>query len=120
MAEGLRERKKRQTRATIVTAASELFGEHGYDAVTVSQVAQAADVSEQTVYNYFPTKEHLVFDEADAVDAWLVAAARALPPDASVLDLARDVALSFMDAGLRGQPGGMVVLVSRHPSLRRR
>ena len=39
-----------------------LFAEHGFDAVTVDQVAAAADVAKKTVFNYFPTKEDLVFE----------------------------------------------------------
>jgi len=58
--EGLRERKKRQTREAIAQAAMALFVEHGFDAVTVADVARAADVSEKTVFNYFPAKEDLV------------------------------------------------------------
>lgn len=54
---GLRERKKRQTRELIAAVAHRLFGERGFDAVTVAEVARAADVSEGTVYNHFPTKE---------------------------------------------------------------
>lgn len=118
--EGLRERKKRQTRTTIAVAASELFAENGYDEVTVAEVARAADVSEQTVYNYFPTKEHLVFDQADVFDERLVAAVRAWGPDKSLLDLVREVSLAFLDAGLAGRPGGMPMLVAKHPTLRRR
>jgi AcrR family transcriptional regulator len=64
--EGLRERKKRQTREAIAAAAMELFTERGFDAVTVADVAEAADVSEKTVYNYFPTKEELVFQGGSA------------------------------------------------------
>ena len=52
-------RPARRSRAT----AMDLFGERGYDAVTVADVARAADVSEKTVFNYFPAKEDLVFDE---------------------------------------------------------
>jgi AcrR family transcriptional regulator len=59
---GIRERKKQQTRLLIADTAAALFSQRGYDAVTVLDVARAADVSEQTVYNYFPTKECLVLD----------------------------------------------------------
>ncbi|MFD7443242.1 TetR/AcrR family transcriptional regulator [Streptomyces sp. NPDC059909] len=62
MAEGLRERKKRQTRQHISDVATGLFVERGFDAVTVAEIAQAADVSVNTVYNYFPAKEDLFFD----------------------------------------------------------
>jgi AcrR family transcriptional regulator len=56
----LRERKKERTREAISTAAIELFVEHGFDAVSVSQVAEAAEVSRRTLFAYFPTKEDLV------------------------------------------------------------
>ncbi len=57
MAEGLRERKKRQTRQYISDVATGLFLERGFDAVTVAEIAEAANVSVNTVYNYFPAKE---------------------------------------------------------------
>ncbi len=65
MVEGLRERKKRQTRQYISDVATGLFMERGFDAVTVAEVAEAADVSVNTVYNYFSTKEDLFLDRAD-------------------------------------------------------
>ena len=52
----------------------QLFAKRGFDHVTVAEVAAAADVSEKTVYNYFPTKEDLFFDEVPAREAALVAA----------------------------------------------
>jgi AcrR family transcriptional regulator len=59
-----RERKKQQTRQAISDVATALFMERGFDAVTVAEVARAADVAVQTVFNHFPTKEDLFFDEA--------------------------------------------------------
>ncbi|MBY8342631.1 TetR/AcrR family transcriptional regulator [Streptomyces spinosirectus] len=67
MAEGLRERKKRQTRQYISDVATGLFVERGFDAVTVAEVADAANVSVNTVYNYFPAKEDLFLDRAAGV-----------------------------------------------------
>ncbi|MEV8016472.1 TetR/AcrR family transcriptional regulator [Streptomyces sp. NPDC086554] len=67
MAEGLRERKKRQTRQRISDIATGLFLEHGFVTVTVAEVAEAADVSVNTVYNYFPAKEDLFLDRGEAV-----------------------------------------------------
>ena len=61
MEAGLRERKKQQTRELIAQTARDLFVAHGFDAVRVAEIAAAADVSEKTVFNYFPTKEDLVF-----------------------------------------------------------
>ena len=60
--EGLRERKKAVTRQRLSDTATQLFLERGFDAVRVTEVAAACEVSEKTVYNYFPTKESLVLD----------------------------------------------------------
>jgi AcrR family transcriptional regulator len=62
-----------------------LFVERGFDAVTVAEVAEAAGVSEKTVFNYFPSKEDLFFDEVDEKEAALVAAIRERRPGESVL-----------------------------------
>ena len=58
---GLRERKKEQTRQLIAETARRLFSERGFERVTVAEIARTAEVSEQTVFNYFPTKEDLVY-----------------------------------------------------------
>ena len=84
--EGLRERKKRATRETILVQAMALFTEHGYDAVTVADVARAAEVSEKTVFNYFPAKEDLVFNEGQARRDALIDAIRTRPPGASLVE----------------------------------
>ncbi|TYB56553.1 LacI family DNA-binding transcriptional regulator [Nonomuraea sp. PA05] len=57
-----RERKKAETRRAIADAALRLFALRGFDAVTVSEVAEAADVSAKTVFNYFPVKEQLFYE----------------------------------------------------------
>jgi AcrR family transcriptional regulator len=67
MAVGLRERRKQQTRQIISDVATELFATLGFDEVTIAQVADAAGVAKMTVTNYFPRKEDLVFDRAEAV-----------------------------------------------------
>ncbi|MFJ2263369.1 TetR/AcrR family transcriptional regulator [Streptomyces sp. NPDC087844] len=67
MAEGLRERKKRETRQRISDIATGLFLEHGFVTVTMVDVAEAADVSVNTVYNYFQAKEDLFFDRSRGV-----------------------------------------------------
>ena len=87
--EGLRARKKRAAREAIAAAASRLFAERGFDAVTVAEVAAAADVSEKTVFNHFPTKEDLAFAGRERGLMQLVAAIRERPPGTSVLDVFR-------------------------------
>jgi len=81
---GLRESKKLQTRQLIANTAMGMFVKRGFDHVTVAEVAHAAGVSEKTVFNYFPTKEDLFFDEVDEREAALVAAVSNREPGESV------------------------------------
>jgi AcrR family transcriptional regulator len=81
---GLREFKKQRTRQAIADTALQLFVERGFERVTVAEVAEAAGVSEKTVFNYFPTKEDLFFDEVDAREAALVVAIRERAPGESI------------------------------------
>lgn len=74
---GLRERKRRQTRRTIAEVAIRLFAERGFDAVTVAEIADAADVAKVTLFNYFPTKESLVLDAVGDDDPAQIVADRA-------------------------------------------
>jgi AcrR family transcriptional regulator len=73
-AEGLRQRKKRLLRQQLSDTATQMFMERGFDDVRVSEVAEACQVSEKTVFNYFPTKESLILDRWDATMASLPAA----------------------------------------------
>lgn len=77
MEEGLRERKKRETRERIADMAMGLFMTRGFDNVTVAEVARAADVSVNTVFNYFRTKEDLFADRQEFVESLPVEVLRA-------------------------------------------
>ena len=81
---GLRERRRQQTRDRIVDAASELFAERGFDAVSVVEIAQRAGVVEKTVFNHFPVKEGLVFEADPPMRAALLDAVRRRPAGESV------------------------------------
>jgi AcrR family transcriptional regulator len=63
--EGLRKRKKRQVRQRISDVATAMFLVHGFDNVTVAQIAVVSEVSQQTVFNYFSTKESMFFDRSE-------------------------------------------------------
>jgi AcrR family transcriptional regulator len=82
---GLRARKKEQTRRLIADTARRLFAERGFDAVTVAEVARAADVAEKTVFNYFATKEDLFYSGMEAFEERLLEAIRHRPPGETVL-----------------------------------
>jgi len=73
---GLREQKKQATRDRLAHQATVLFIEHGFDQVTIADVAAAAGVSRMTVTNYFPLKEDLVFDAHVLVEESLAEAVR--------------------------------------------
>jgi len=58
---GLRERKRQQTRQALISAAMRLFEEKGYDETTVAEIAVAAGVSTKTFFNYFASKDEVLF-----------------------------------------------------------
>jgi len=87
--EGLRARKKRRTRLEISDVATRLFAEHGFEAVTLAEIAAAADVSVKTIFNYFGSKEELYFDRADELTQALIATIEQRPPGATVLEALR-------------------------------
>ncbi|WP_129843121.1 TetR/AcrR family transcriptional regulator [Streptomyces sp. RFCAC02] len=94
MTEGLRERKKRQTRRRLSEVAVRLFVERGFDRVTIAEVADAADVSVNTLYNYVESKEDLVLPRDEAASGRLADMVRERPPGRSaaraVLDRLRE------------------------------
>jgi AcrR family transcriptional regulator len=82
---GLRERKKQATRRLIAETARQLFAERGFDGVTVAEIARTAEVSEKTVFNYFATKEDLVYWQLEAFEAQILQAISGREPGESAL-----------------------------------
>jgi AcrR family transcriptional regulator len=123
-APSLRARKKARTRERLVETAAGLFHERGFEAVTVADIARAAEVAEQTVYNYFPTKEALVLDEEEAYAARFTAMVRDRPAGMPVIEAVRQEALGFLRA-VMDRPtsphrlGGMPYLVVNSVPVRR-
>lgn len=120
----LRVRKKIQTRLRIADAAATLFATKGYDAVTIAEIARLAEVSEQTVYNFFPSKELLVLDEDAAFEALLVGVIRERPARTKITDAVRAGVHAFLKK-LQARPkgpksrGGLPCLINSSPQVRR-
>ncbi|WP_330282241.1 TetR/AcrR family transcriptional regulator [Streptomyces sp. NBC_00588] len=125
MAEGLRERKKRQTRQYISDVATGLFVERGFDAVTVAEVAEAADVSVNTVYNYFPAKEDLFFDRSaglvDRMARWVRGRNKGESAAYAVLrELREEVEAVSPRIGLMSDYAAFMRVIENAPALRSR
>jgi len=102
--EGLRERKKRLMRQKLSGTATTMFLERGFDAVRVTEVAEACGVSEKTVFNYFPTKESLVLDRLLAsVESLRTGLADPVVPPVQAALAILDRELTVMTAWLAGQ-----------------
>jgi len=116
---GLRERKKARTRTEIQRQALKLFRERGYEATTVSQIAEAAEVSESTFFRYFPTKEDVVF--WDELDPLVFEAFREQPPELGPIralrESIRDV-LARASAAEKADLRGRLELLLSVPPLR--
>ncbi|PSL51797.1 TetR family transcriptional regulator [Saccharothrix carnea] len=99
-AEGLRDRKKRQTRTALGHAAVRLVAEHGLDHVTVEDISAAADVSPRTFFNYFAGKEDAVLGPDPEAGPRLRARVLAQPADLSTAAAVREALLEEVAAEL--------------------
>lgn len=98
--EGLRDRKKRQTRKALSRAAVDLVAEHGLDRVTVEEISAAADVSPRTFFNYFAGKEEAVLAPDPEAGARMRAGVLAQPPELSAAEAVREAMLAELSAEL--------------------
>jgi AcrR family transcriptional regulator len=120
---GLRERKKEQTRRLIAEIARRRFAERGFEAVTVAEIAREAEVSEKTVFNYFPTKEDLVYWQLESFEQELLATIRERPAGESALSafrrfvLAQRGMLGDVDEDVREQLAALTRTIAASPAL---
>ena len=123
MPAGRRERKKAETRQLLADVAADLFAEHGFDGVSIADVARRADVSDQTVYNYFPAKHDLALDRAEAIRERLHGLVVGRPAGSSPADALRVVADEDIErqrrADLRAARGQFFALCISSPVVRR-
>lgn len=115
-AEGLRERKRRETLQRITDAGMGLFVAQGYEATTLDEIAEKAGISRRTFFHYFKSKDEILLSAQSGIGEMIVTALRAGPRDARPLDAIRaaviEVCASFptgemvaIDRLMRASPG---------------
>ena len=120
---GLRERKKQQTRLLLERTARRLFATRGFERVSVAEIAEAAEVSEATVFNYFPTKEDLVYGRMQSFEDEMLEAIRGRPVGEPVLTgfsrfiLQPRGLLAATDAGAAEELASISRVIANSPSL---
>ncbi|WNI17397.1 TetR/AcrR family transcriptional regulator [Actinacidiphila sp. ITFR-21] len=122
LALGLRDEKRRQTRQHVAEVATGLFLRHGFGRVTIADVARTAEVSVNTVYTYFPSKEDLVFYPEQASAQRMVRMVADRPrgrsaADAVLVALRAELRHGDRAAGLTGGFGRFLDMVRAEPAL---
>ncbi|MFH8728283.1 acyl-CoA-like ligand-binding transcription factor [Streptomyces termitum] len=121
MASGLRERKKRRTRAEIRAAARRIAAADGWEAATIERIAREAEVSPSTVVRHFPVREDIVLTDED--DEHLEALLRARPAGEEPLESLRAVLAAAVGAALEADPAELRLrcrLMAEVPAVRAR
>jgi AcrR family transcriptional regulator len=122
-AEGLRERKKRLTRATLARNAQRMFRERGFDQVTVAEIASSADVSVKTLFVYFASKEDLVFADENVLLDQIRERLTSRPAGTSLAAAVRRLAHDLVDCGTGDDADGIGAfadLIGDNPALHSR
>jgi AcrR family transcriptional regulator len=117
---GLRELKKKRTRKAISDMATILFIERGYHEVTTAEIAERALVSVPTLFNYFPTKESLVFDEDSETENELIKTVQNRRETQSILDALLEAGFANIDSireGDKNHFADFMALIERTPEL---
>lgn len=116
--QGLRERKKRQTRMRLARAAVALFVARGYEGTSVDDIAAAADVSRRTFFRYFRSKDEVFIVDPDGkLEAMHIALAEG-PPEEPTLDALRRGALAMTEAYWDPELSRAIIgLLEREPAM---
>jgi AcrR family transcriptional regulator len=115
---GLRERKRAETHARIQDAGMKLFFDKGFEATTLDEVAEAADVSRRTLLNYFGSKEEIVFSAKAGFPQMVADAVTARPADEPLLDMVENAMLDLANQPRSEESKALAVLIHGTPSLR--
>lgn len=94
---GRRDRKKTATRERLIAEAARLFETKGFDETTTTEIAEAADVAQRTLFRHFPTKEAVLFGDMVDLRIELREALATRPDDEPVLEAVRQAVLALAD-----------------------
>lgn len=118
--EGRRETKRRQTRERIEEAAMSLFLERGFDNTTIEEIAERAEVSKRSFFDYFPTKEEVVFAWQDGFADHLMAAIASRPAEEPAVRAVQYGLVSAITAATDGRALALAELIRCTPVLKAR
>lgn len=115
--EGRRERKRRETRERIIQVAMAMFLERDFSSVTVDEIAEAADISKRSFFDYFPTKEDVVEGWQDTFAGLLVTAVRQAPGDQAAPQVVETAMMAALMATSDAQSWAVDRLIRETPAL---
>lgn len=118
--EGLRVRKRRETRERIINSALQLFLERGFDAVTVDEIATVANVSKRSFFDYFPSKEEVIVAWQDHFGEALALAVEARPAGEPLTRTVEEAMIASISAAMRPEALAVEDLIRNTPVLRER
>jgi AcrR family transcriptional regulator len=115
---GLRERKRAEIHARIQTEAMRLFLESGFDAVTLDDIAVAADVSRRSLFHYFESKEEIVFSTKAEFPRLVVEAIGRRPAEEPLIDMVENAMIEMATLHIPAQTRNYARLIRDTPALR--
>lgn len=118
--EGRRETKRRQTRERIEEAAMSLFLERGFDNTTIEEIAERAEVSKRSFFDYFPSKEEVVFAWQDGFADHMMAAIASRPADEPAVKAVQHGLVSAIVSAADERTMALGELIRRTPTLKAR